>query len=150
MAGVIGKSVSYWAAWNFVVEVNGKVVAGFQKVTGIGFGFGIVQFKEGGVHGVSSQSHGAEKEPPDITFERGESGDSLVWDWRDAILAGNAEDLRTFAVAQQKGQTVVERYKLENCGLPTFEAGDFDRGSEDKNRISKMVLKPQKITRELA
>lgn len=150
MAGVIGNSVPYWDAWNFVVELNGKPLAGFQKVDGIGFSFSVSQFKEGGVHGVSSQSHGAEKEPPDITFERGESGDPLFWLWRDAIKAGATDDLRNFTVAQKRGASVVERYKLENCALMTFEAGSFDRSSEDKKRIAKIVLKPQLIKQEPA
>jgi phage tail-like protein len=147
---VIGSSVPYYMAWNFGVEVDGEAIAGFQKVTGIGFAFAVAQFKEGGVHGVSSQSHGPEKEPPDITFERGESGDPLFWDWRAAIKAGNADLTKTFVVTQRRGGTVVERYKLENCTLMTFEAGDFDRGAEDKHRIAKVVLKPQLITREPA
>lgn len=148
MAGMIGNSVPYWDSWNFVLEVDGKPMAGFQKVDGIAFGFSVSQFKEGGVHGISSQSHGAEKEPPDISLERGESGDPYFWNWRAAIKAGAVDDLRTFTVAQKRGATVVERYKLENCACMTFEAGSFDRSAEDKKRISKIVLKPSLITRE--
>lgn len=148
MAGVIGKSVSYWDAWNFVVEIDGQPVAGYQKVTGIAFSFGVVQFQEAGVHGVSSQSHGPEKPPPDVTFEKGESDDRYFWDWRESVLAGNVEDLRNVVVAQKQGATVVERFKLENCALMTHEAGDFDRSAEDKKRITKTVLKPQRIIKE--
>lgn len=150
MAGVIGKSVSYWDSWNFVLEADGEPLAGFQKVTGIGFSFGVAQFQEGGAHGVSSQSHGAEKPPGDVTLERGESGDPLVWDWRASIKAGNVEDLRNFTIAQKKGATVVERYKLGNCAFMSFDAGDFDRGADDKKRIAKLVLKPQTLEREAA
>jgi phage tail-like protein len=150
MAGVIGKSVPYWGAWNFVVEIDGQPVAGFQKATGIGFGVGVLQFMEGGVHGVASQSHGPEKAPPDVTLERGESGDPYFWNWRASIKSGNVDDTRTFTVAQKHGNTVVERYKLEGCALSSFETGDFDRGTEDKHRIGKIVLKPQLITREAA
>lgn len=149
MAGVIGNSVPYWDSWNFVLEVDGKPMAGFQKVDGIGFGFSISQFKEGGVHGISDQSHGPEKEPPDITLERGESGDPYFWNWRTSIK-NNPGDLRTFTVAQKRGNTVVERWKLENSALMTFEAGSFDRSAEDKKRISKIVLKPSLITPEAA
>lgn len=140
----------YWASWNFVVEISGEAAAGFQSAKGIGFSFGVIQFKEGGVHGVSSQTHGPEKEAPDVTLERGESGDPYFWDWRASILGGNADDLRTFTIAQKRGGTVVERYKLVNCALMTFEAGDFDRTTEDKHRIGKIVLKPQLIQREAA
>lgn len=148
MAGVIGNSTAYWDSWNFVLEIDGQPFAGFMSVKGIGFAFAVAQFKEGGVHGVSSQSHGAEKEPADVTLERGESGSRYFWDWRDSIKAGNVADLRNFAVAQKVGNRVVERVKLEQCALLTFEAGDFDRSAEDKKRINKVVLKPMQVTSE--
>lgn len=146
--GVIGKATTYWQSWNFVVEVNGKPVAGFQKVTGIGWKRALVKFKEGGVDGVSDQSHGP-SEPKDVTMERGVSSDPYFWDWDASIKAGNPDDLRTFTIAQQHGGQVVERVKLENCGLGDFEAGDFDRMSEDKVRMQKAVLSPQSISHEV-
>lgn len=147
MAGVIGKSVVYWDSWNFVIEVDGVPVAGFNKCSGVGFTIAVSQFMEGGVNGISSQSHGPEK-PKDVTFEQGESGDGYFWDWRKAIKAGAVDDLRTFTVAQKHGSKVVERLPLINCAMSDFDAGEFDRGSEDKKRIRKIVLKPTDIERE--
>lgn len=147
--GVIGKATTYWQAWNFVVEVDGKPIAGFNKVSGIGWKRSVVKFQEGGVDGISDQSHGA-KTPKDVTFEQGVSKNNYFRDWDASIDAGNPDDLRTFTVAQQHGGKVVERVKLENCGFGDYEAGDFDRGAEDKVRMRKMVLSPQRISEEVA
>lgn len=146
--GVIGKATTYWQSWNFVVEVDGKPIAGFTKVSGIGWKRAVVKFQEAGVDGISDQSHGA-KSPKDVTFERGVSSDPYFWDWDASIDAGNPDDLRTFTVAQQHGGKVVERIKLENCALGDFEAGDFDRGSEDKVRMQKVVVTPQRLAHEV-
>lgn len=146
--GVIGKATTYWQSWNFLVEVGGKPIAGFNKVTGIGFKIAGVKFIEGGVTGITDQSHGPET-PKDVTLERGVSKDSYFWDWRENIRAGNPDDLRDVTIAQQHGGTVVERIKLGACLLGDFEAGDFDRGSEDKVRVQKVVLSPKTLDREV-
>lgn len=145
---VIGKATPYWQSWNFLVEVDGKPIAGFQKCSGIGWKRSVVKFKEAGVDGISDQSHGPE-EPKDVTLERGVTKDSYFWDWRQSIKDGNPDDLRTFTIAQQHGGKVVERIKLGNCAFGDFEAGDFDRTSEDKVRMQKVVLSPQTIEHEV-
>ena len=147
MAGVIGKPKRFWDSWNFVVEYNGQPIGGFQKCTGAGFTRAVAQFQEGGVDGISSQSHGPKK-PKDVTLEQGASDNRFFWDWDAAITAGAHDDLRTFTIAQKFGAKVVERIPLVTCALADFEPGDFDRAAEDKKRIQKIVLRPMDIDHE--
>lgn len=146
---VIGKATTYWQSWNFLVEVDGKPIAGFSKVTGIGWKRSVVKFQEGGVDGISDQSHGP-KTPKDVTLEQGASSGRYFQDWDASIDGGNPDDLRTLTIAQQHGGKVVERVKLVNCAMSDYEAGDFDRASEDKVRMRKIVLAPKDIEEELA
>ena len=74
-----------YAAFRFVVEIEGLVVGGFTEVTGLEMEMEVESYREGGLNAFIHQLPGAMRYPSHLVLRRGLTDADSFWRWyRDA------------------------------------------------------------------
>jgi phage tail-like protein len=79
-----------YAAFNFLVEIDGVTVAGFSEVGGLTTESDIVEYRTGAEDFTVRKLTGLKKFP-NITLKRGFTDSKELWDWRKKVLDGKTE-----------------------------------------------------------
>lgn len=83
-----------YAAFNFVVKVNGTDIAGFMEVSGLDGENSPIEYREGndqkGKDGAFVRKQPGMERYPNVMFKRGITGSNALWEMRKAIR--NATD----------------------------------------------------------
>jgi phage tail-like protein len=77
-----------YGQFNFLVEIDGIVVAGFSEVSGLTTDTNIIEYREG------SEGVGTVRKLPglmkynNLVFKRGWTADKTLWQWRKTVIDG--------------------------------------------------------------
>lgn len=98
--------------FNFLVDVDGQDVGGFQEVSGMGTEVSVTEYRHGNDKENNVRKLTALNKASDITLKRGILGTEMLFKWIDGIRTGNPGDLRTVKVqllneAREVGMTWV-------------------------------------------
>jgi phage tail-like protein len=83
-----GKRNDPYGQFNFLVEIDGIVVAGFSEVSGLTTDTNIIEYREG------SEGVGTVRKLPglmkynNLVFKRGWTSDKTLWLWRKTVIDG--------------------------------------------------------------
>jgi phage tail-like protein len=77
-----------YLSFQFAVEIDQKIVAGFSEVSGLDFESAVETFREGGVIGAERQLVGPTRFPSRIVLKRGMTDTSVLWSWHQDITRG--------------------------------------------------------------
>jgi phage tail-like protein len=111
--------------YNFFVEWNSIIHAGFRQCSGLSASQTAGDYREGTdpptmrkLPGLNTYSN--------ITLQRGITNNKELWSWRENVMKGNA-DRRDISIVlmDQTGQEKI-RWNLSNCWPVTWTAPDFD------------------------
>lgn len=72
---------------NFLVEVEGLVVGGFQEVRGLESSLDVKEYAEGGVNGFLHKLPGPARHP-NLVLSRGLIEQDTLWNWYDSVSQG--------------------------------------------------------------
>lgn len=86
-AGHLGIRVDPFAAFNFVVEVDGFLMGGFNRAEGLGGSITFEPFVEGGVNESPHQLIGETHWQP-LILSRGLTDNDTMWNWFEATSRG--------------------------------------------------------------
>ena len=87
--GALGIRNDPYAGFNFLVEFEGLVVAGFSEVTGLQIETTVETYSEGGLNGYQHKFAGPTHYPSNLVMESGVTDLLLMWAWFDDVRAGN-------------------------------------------------------------
>ncbi len=78
-----------YSAFNFIVEINGDQIAGFQEVSGLDSENTPIEYREG-----SDAMNTVRKLPgieryPNLMLKRGMTGSLALWEWRQEVRDGS-------------------------------------------------------------
>ncbi len=88
-----GKRNDPYGQFNFLVEIDGIVVAGFSEVSGLTTDTNIIEYREG------SEKVGTVRKLPglmkynNIVLKRGWTADAKLWGWRKKVIDGKTQRL---------------------------------------------------------
>lgn len=126
--------------FKFVVEINGFIRAGFNKISGLKRTVDVTEYREGADNDTTRKLPGQTKYD-NVTFERGQSNDSDFIDWANQIFNldsvdganGPAEGFRKRIVIylKDKAGVRVKKWTLKRCWPMEDSDGDLDAGSSD-------------------
>ena len=77
-----------YRGFNFIVEIDGIAVAGFQECSGLDTAQDPVEYREGN-EGLTVRKLTTLVKYSNITLKKGITDDTSLWDWRKNIMAGN-------------------------------------------------------------
>ncbi|PWT81500.1 MAG: phage tail protein [Blastocatellia bacterium] len=72
----------------FAVEIDQRIVAGFNEVSGLEFESTVETFREGGVNLYEHQLSGPTKFPSRLVLKRGITDAEVLWSWHQDITRG--------------------------------------------------------------
>jgi phage tail-like protein len=79
-----------FAAFNFLVEVDGVIAAGFSEVTGLDTEQDVIEYRNGDETQTVRKLPGLRKFP-NIVLKRGFTDNRLLWDWRKRVMDGRTQ-----------------------------------------------------------
>lgn len=85
-----GKRNDPFAAFNFVVQIDGVNVAGFSEVSGLTTETDVIEYREGNEDITPRKLPGLRKYA-NITLKRGFTDSQDLWKWRQTVMQGKTE-----------------------------------------------------------
>ncbi|HEX2090907.1 MAG TPA: phage tail protein [Longimicrobiaceae bacterium] len=93
---------------NFLVEIDGLVVGGFQEVTGLQVETEVEDYREGGVNEYVHRLAGPTRYPSNLVLKKGLTDVESLWKWHQQVVRGD--------VRRRNGSV----YLLDRKGLPAM------------------------------
>jgi phage tail-like protein len=93
---------------NFLVEVDGLAVGGFQEVTGLQVETETEEYREGGVNEYVHRLAGPTKYPQNLVLKKGLTDVESLWKWHQRVVRGDV---------RRRNGTI---YLLDRAGLPAM------------------------------
>src|SRR5437588_12415463 len=89
MAETGGRNDPY-AAFNFLVEIDGVTRAGFSECTGLTSETDVIEYRTGNLTNTVTKLPGLKKFS-NITLKRGYTADKALWNWRKLVMDGKTQ-----------------------------------------------------------
>ncbi|MGA7414103.1 MAG: phage tail protein, partial [Bryobacteraceae bacterium] len=86
-----GERQDPFPGYNFAVEIEGMVHAGFSEVSGLQIEIEVQEYREGGVNEYIHKRAGPAKYPANLTLKKGVTVVRELWDWYWQVTQGNIE-----------------------------------------------------------
>jgi len=77
-----------YAAYNFIIEIDGIISGGFSEVSGLNIETEVESIREGGANDIEYKLPKGTKYS-NITLKRGIIDSDLIWRWYDDVINGN-------------------------------------------------------------
>lgn len=77
-----------YLGFNFIVEIDGVVTAGFSDVSGLAAEAEVQEFREGGLNEFTHKRAGPIKYPGNLVLKRGISEAAGLWSWYTDVMQG--------------------------------------------------------------
>lgn len=123
-----------YSAFNFIVEIDGAQIAGFQEVSGLDSENTPIEYREGSdAMNTVRKLPGIEKYP-NLTLKRGITGGMALWNWRKEVRDGGTAfpPTRNVVVTLQNEQhEAVLKWTLTNAWCSKLTGPSLNaKGSE--------------------
>lgn len=133
-----------YSVYNFYVEWNGIIHAGFKECSGLDSSQNAGEYREGTdpltmrkIPGLVSYSN--------VTLQRGITNNPELWEWRAKVAAGTVERRSlSIVLLDDTGEEKI-RWNLTNCWPTSWKAPDFN-ATTDEVAIESLELAHEGIT----
>jgi phage tail-like protein len=86
-----GERKDPYAAFNFLVEIDGITKAGFSEVSGLDSETDIIEYRTGDDKDLTATKLPGRTKYSNITLKRGFTDDASLWEWRKKVTDGKIE-----------------------------------------------------------
>lgn len=107
-SNLLGIRLDPYAAFNFLVEIEGLLVGGFSEVSGLQVETEIKEYREGGLNEYMHKLAGPTRYPSNLILKHGLTDIEGLWLWHQDVVRG---------VIQRRNGTI---YLLDSQGLPAM------------------------------
>jgi phage tail-like protein len=119
-----------YMGYNFFVEWNGIIHAGFRECSGLGATRNVQEYREG-TDPPTMRKLGGMKTYPNITLRRGITNNRELWDWWLINAEGVAKRRDISIVMLDHTGAEKIRWNLSHCWPTTWTAPEFNATSEE-------------------
>jgi phage tail-like protein len=133
-----------YLGFNFYVEWNGIIHAGFRQCSGLTSGQTASDYREGTdpptmrkLPGLNSYGN--------VTLQRGITNNDELWKWRNSVMSGQTDRREISIVMLDQTGAEKIRWNLTNCWPTTWTAPDLD-ATTDAAAIETLELVHEGIT----
>jgi len=106
--GLLGVRNDPYLSLNFLVEIEGLLVGGFQEVTGLQVETEVEDYREGGVNEYVHRLAGPTRYAQNLVLKKGLTDIESLWSWHQQVVGGT--------VRRRNGSI----YLLDRAGLPAM------------------------------
>ena len=115
-----------FAAFNFLVEIQGIAKANFAEVSGLTVEIAAIEYREGGENSLTVRKLAGLAKYSNITLKRGFTADLSLWKWIKGVLDGNAVRAAvTITLLNDQRQPVV-RWNVREAWPCKYEGPDLN------------------------
>jgi phage tail-like protein len=114
-----------YAAFNFLVEIDGVTVAGFSECSGLSTETGIIEYRNGDETNTVRKLPGLKKFA-NITLKRGYTTDKNLWQWRKKVMDGKTERQSGAIVLQNESRQTALRWTFREGWPSKWEGPTFN------------------------
>lgn len=114
-----------YAAFRFIVEINGTQAGGFSEVGGLEADTEAEDFREGGINDYTHKLAKLTKYP-NLTLKRGITDLTDLWDWHQDVVAGRIERKTVSVVLQDEQQQEKWRWVLRDAYPVKWSGGELN------------------------
>src|SRR5262245_37122273 len=118
-------------SFNFLVEIDGIVSAGFASVSGLAGELQVIEYREGADKLSSSRKLPGRVEYPNVVLTRGLTTSRDLWDWFQAGVDGNLQRRDVAVILLDDSRQPVLRWLLRNAWVTKFEAPELDASKNE-------------------
>lgn len=138
-AGRFGVRMDPWTAFNFVLELDGLLVAGFARVEGLEASIQVEDYHEGGRNDAAHKLLGA-TQWQNLALVRGMTEVSPLWDWFAATARGDVRR-RSGALYMLNSQRMPVNGWLFHGAVPIRWVGpSFDASRDSEVAVERIEL----------
>ena len=125
-----GSRIDPYRSFNFMVEIDGIVQAGFQEVSGLDVSTDPVDYREGTDPNHLRKLSGLNKYSP-ITLKRGITDSMYLYDWYKQLIAGNVKRVPVaISVLDEMGNEKA-RFEISNAWPSKYDPMDLNAKGND-------------------
>jgi phage tail-like protein len=134
-----------YLSFQFAVEIDQKIVAGFSEVSGLDFESVVETFREGGVIGAERQLVGPTRFPSRIVLKRGITDTSVLWSWHQEITRGRVTRKAVSVVLRDSAGQEKLRWSFRDAAPvrwvgPQFRASNAEVAVESLELVHKGMV----------
>src|SRR5262245_45781501 len=86
-----GTRVDPYGQFNFLVEIDGVIQAGFSEVSGLSTDTNIIEYREGNEQQGTTRKLPGLMKYANIVMKRGYTANRALWDWRKKVIEGQTK-----------------------------------------------------------
>jgi phage tail-like protein len=87
----LGVRTDPYFSFNFLVEIEGLVVGGFNEVTGLAVEVEVEEYREGGLNEYIHKLAGPTRYPNNLVLKHGLTDGDTLWNWHQDVTRGNIQ-----------------------------------------------------------
>jgi phage tail-like protein len=135
-----------YAAFNFLVEIDGVTVAGFSECSGLTTETAIIEYRNGDETNTVRKLPGLKKYT-NITLKRGYTADKKLWEWRKKVMDGQTERQSGAIVLQNEARQASLRWNFRE-GWPSKWEGPALNAKNNEVAIETMEIAVEDLALE--
>lgn len=119
-----------YGRFNFRLEIDGVVKAGFSEVSGLTTETSVIEYREGNERATPRKIPGLTKYS-NLVLKRGVTSDKSLWNWRKAVIDGKVQRASGSVVLLDGSQQEVVRWNFREGWPCKWEGPALDAKSND-------------------
>ena len=116
--------------FNFLVEIQGIITAGFHQVSGLDVTINVVEFYEGGVNTTTRKLLGRTNNS-NLQLRKGMTNDTTLHDWHRRNVEGTTERHNLSVVLRDRAGNEVARWDFYRAWPTKYQGPEFNAEGND-------------------
>lgn len=116
-------------AFQFSVELDQQIIAGFSEVSGVALEMQVESFREGGLNQYERQLVGPNKYPSKLVLKHGLTDQDTLWSWYQDVLEGKIRRKALAILLLDTTGTEKKRWNFQDACPVKFTGPQFQASS---------------------
>jgi phage tail-like protein len=116
--------------FNFLVEIQGIIRAGFHQLSGLDATIDVIEHREGGENTTTRKLPGITKHS-NIQLRRGMTADTKLHDWHRRVVEGATERHNASVIVLDRAGQEVARWDIYRAWPTKYQGPDFNAEGND-------------------
>lgn len=127
----VGNRKDPYLGFNFVVEIEGIIVGGFNEVSGLHVEIEVQTIREGGRNEFMRQIPGPAKYPSNLVLKRGLTDDAALWNWHRDVARGRIQRKNGSVVLRDAAGQAKWRWNFQKAFPVKWTGPDMRAGTAE-------------------